>query len=69
MAAVSRRYRGHAWRATTEMAASMLIPTFAAMALVTSDAMDHGPVMLIEHIAMLAGMLTPCCFVATSTPA
>jgi hypothetical protein len=51
------RYRGHAWRATTEMAASMLIPTFAAMAVVASGAMDRGPVMIIEHIVMLAGML------------
>ncbi|MGH2896910.1 MAG: hypothetical protein ACRDPM_27075 [Solirubrobacteraceae bacterium] len=51
------RYRGHAWRATTDMAASMLIPTFAAVALVAWGAMDQGPVMIIEHIAMLAGML------------
>lgn len=50
-------YRGHARRATAEMTASMLIPTFAAMALVASGAMDQGPVMIIEHIAMLAGML------------
>jgi hypothetical protein len=27
------RYRGHAWRPTIEMAASMLLPTFAAMTL------------------------------------
>ena len=50
-------YRGHARRTTAEMAASMLIPTFAAMALVASGAMDQGPVMIIEHITMLAGML------------
>jgi hypothetical protein len=28
------RYRGHAWRPTNEMAASMLIPTVVTMALV-----------------------------------
>jgi hypothetical protein len=27
------RYRGHGWRANAEMSASMLVPTFAAMAL------------------------------------
>jgi hypothetical protein len=51
------RYRGHARRPTAEMAGSMLIPTFAAMALVGSGAMAQGPVMVIEHIGMLAGML------------
>ena len=51
------RYRGHAWRPSNEMAASMLIPTFAAMALVGTGAMKGGPVMVIEHVAMLAGML------------
>jgi hypothetical protein len=51
------RFRGHAWRPTNEMAASMLIPTFAAMALVGAGAMKGGPVMVIEHVAMLAGML------------
>ena len=51
------RYRGHAWRPTNEMAASMLIPTFAAMALVGTGVMKGGPVMVMEHVAMLAGML------------
>jgi hypothetical protein len=51
------RYRGHAWRPTNEMAASMLIPTFAAMALVGTGVMDSGSVMIVEHVAMLAGML------------
>ena len=51
------RYRGHGWRATNEMAASMLIPTFAAMALVATGTMSSGSVMVLEHVAMLAGML------------
>jgi hypothetical protein len=51
------RYRGHAWRPITEMAASMLIPTFAAMLIVGTGVMKGGPVMVMEHVAMLAGML------------
>jgi hypothetical protein len=51
------RYRGHAWRPTNEMAASMLIPTLAAMAMVGTDVMNGGSVMVVEHVAMLAGML------------
>ena len=51
------RFRGHAWRPTNEMAASMLIPTFAAMALAAAGVMHGGPLMVIEHVAMLAGML------------
>ena len=51
------RFRGHAWRPTNEMAASMLIPTFAAMALVGAGVMEGGPAMVIEHVVMLAGML------------
>jgi hypothetical protein len=51
------RFRGHAWRPTNEMAASMLIPTFAAMAIVGAGVMKGGPVMVAEHVGMLAGML------------
>ena len=51
------RFRGHAWRPTNEMAASMLIPTVAAMALAATGVMHGGPLMGIEHVAMLAGML------------
>ena len=51
------RFRGHAWRPTSEMAASMLIPTFAAMALVGAGVMKGGPAMVIEHVVMLVGML------------
>jgi hypothetical protein len=52
------RYRGHAWRPNIEMAASMLIPTFAVMALLWADvSTTTGPVEVPEHIAMLACML------------
>ena len=51
------RYRGHAWRPTNEMAASMLIPTFAAVALVGTGVMAGGSAMIIEHVVMLVGML------------
>jgi hypothetical protein len=51
------RFRRHAWRPTNEMAASMLIPTFAAMALVGAGVMKGGPAMVVEHVVMLAGML------------
>ena len=51
------RYRGHAWRPTNEMAASMLVPTFAAIALVGAGVMTGGSAMIVEHVVMLAGML------------
>jgi hypothetical protein len=52
------RYRGHGWRANTEMAASMVLPTFAAIGLLATDVMtDFGTLMVAEHVAMLAGML------------
>jgi hypothetical protein len=51
------RYRGHAWRPINEMAASMLIPTFGAIALVGTGGMTGGLAMIVEHVLMLAGML------------
>jgi hypothetical protein len=51
------RYRGHAWRPINEMAASMVIPTLAAMALAGTGLLSGGSVMVPEHVAMLAGML------------
>jgi hypothetical protein len=52
------RYRGHGWRANAEMAASMFLPTFAAIALLAADLFeDVGPLMMLEHVAMLATML------------
>jgi len=51
------RYRGHSWRANMEMAASMLVPTFAAMALLWADVETKSALTVPEHAAMLAGML------------
>jgi hypothetical protein len=52
------RYRGHGWRANTEMSASMLLPTFASIGLLGADLVtDIGALMVVEHVAMLLGML------------
>src|SRR5215208_6167415 len=51
------RYRGHTWRPTLEMAASMVIPTLAAIALLAAGVLGFDALMGIEHVAMLLGML------------
>jgi hypothetical protein len=51
------RYRGHRWQPTLEMAASMIIPTLAAIALLGAGAATFGTLMGLEHVAMLLGML------------
>jgi hypothetical protein len=51
------RYRGHGWRANAEMAASMVLPTFAAIGMLAAGAMDIGTSLVVEHVAMLLGML------------
>ena len=51
------RYRGHGWRANTEMAASMVLPTFAAIGVLATGAMDIGALLVVEHIAMMLAML------------
>jgi hypothetical protein len=51
------RYRGHAWRPNLEMAASMLIPTFAVMGLLSGGVGTSGSLMIPEHAGMLACML------------
>jgi hypothetical protein len=52
------QYRGHAWRPNIEMVASMLIPAFIVMALLAAHVVvSGGPVMVFEHVAMLAAML------------
>jgi hypothetical protein len=51
------RYRGHRWQPTLEMAASMIIPTLAAIALLGVGAASFGALMGLEHVAMLLGML------------
>jgi hypothetical protein len=50
-------YRGHGWRANTEMSASMFVPTFAVIGLLWAGLVtDLGALMLLEHVAMLAAM-------------
>src|SRR4051812_22048738 len=52
------RYRGHGWRASNEMAASMFIPTFAVIGLLAAGTVsDFGAAMGLEHLAMLPAML------------
>jgi hypothetical protein len=52
------RYRGHGWPASTEMAASMFIPTFGVIALLWTGAVtDFGTLMGLEHVVMLPAMV------------
>jgi hypothetical protein len=52
------RFRGHAWAASNEMAASMFIPTFAAVGLLATGVIEDTEALLsIQHIAMLPSML------------
>jgi hypothetical protein len=51
------RYRGHRWQPTLEMAASMIIPTLVAIALLAAGIMSFEALMGLEHVAMLLGML------------
>jgi hypothetical protein len=52
------RYRGHGWAASAEMAASMVIPTLAAIAIYGAGLVsDFDALMLGEHVVMLAAML------------
>ena len=52
------RYRGHGWRASMEMSASMFVPTFGVIALLGSGLVsDIGTLLVIEHVAMLPSML------------
>src|SRR5918999_5583964 len=56
MAAWMRR-RGHGWRPTNEMSASMIVPTLAVIALDGAGLIsDVGTMLVVEHVAMLAGM-------------
>ena len=50
-------YRGHGWRANTEMSASMFVPTFAVIGLLTTGLLtDIGMLMVVEHVVMLLAM-------------
>jgi hypothetical protein len=52
------RLRGHGWPAANEMAASMFVPTFAAIALRWGGVVeDVGSLLMIQHVAMLPSML------------
>jgi hypothetical protein len=51
------RYRGHRWQPTLEMAASMIIPTLVAIALLATEVAGFEALMGLEHVAMLLGML------------
>jgi hypothetical protein len=51
------RFRGHDWQPTLEMAASMVVPTVAAIALLAGDLAGFDTLMGLEHVAMLLGML------------
>jgi hypothetical protein len=51
------RYRGHRWQPTLEMAASMVIPTLVAIALLAIGVLGFAALMGLEHVAMLLGML------------
>ena len=46
---------GHGWRPNVEMALSMIVPTLGALS-ATGAVEDVGALLLIEHMAMLAGM-------------
>jgi hypothetical protein len=51
------RYRGHGWRANTEMSASMFVPTFAVISVLTTGLLtDIGILMAAEHVVMLLAM-------------
>jgi hypothetical protein len=50
-------YRGHGRRANAEMSASMFVPTFAVIGLLSTELLtDVGVLMVIEHVVMLAAM-------------
>jgi hypothetical protein len=52
------RYRRHGWPVCADMTAAMVIPTLSVLALLWSGLVgDLGTLLLIEHVAMLPGML------------
>ena len=52
------RFRGHRWRACNEMAAAMLLPAGAALALLgTGVVTDGDALVMLEHTAMFPAML------------
>jgi hypothetical protein len=51
------RYRGHGWRSSAEMSASMFLPTFAAIGLLAAGTIGFDTAMVLEHAVMLPSML------------
>jgi hypothetical protein len=52
------RHRGHGWPASWEMTASMFVPTFLAIALLWTGALESGhTAMGIQHVIMFPAML------------
>ena len=51
------RYRGHGWRPSAEMSASMFLPTFAAIGLMGAGALEFGAALGLEHVVMFPSML------------
>ena len=52
------RRRGHGWKPSAEMAASMIVPTIGVIALLATGAMtDFHELMALEHMVMLPSML------------
>ncbi len=50
-------HRGHGWRANAEMSASMFVPAFAVVGVLTTGILtDIGVLMLVEHVVMLLAM-------------
>jgi hypothetical protein len=48
---------GHGWRPNAEMAASMIVPTLGVIGLLAAGLIaDIGTLLIVEHVAMLAGM-------------
>jgi hypothetical protein len=48
---------GHGWRPNVEMAGSMIVPTLGVIALLAAGIVtDLGGLLIIEHVAMFAGM-------------
>ncbi len=51
------RFRGHGWRVSAEMAAAMLVPTAASIAVLGAGLVDDfDAVMMGEHVVMLIAM-------------
>jgi hypothetical protein len=51
------RWRGHGWRPTLEMAASMIVPAIGVIALLEAGAVEGvGLLMTLEHVVMFIAM-------------